>query len=818
MALQLTIGGTDFTSYLDNSSVRVRMSAKVTGQTMTFDLLFNPGSFTPSNYPKSGQEVILLIDNARRFGGQLLSAQRSYQARKAVKFQCAVGDYTNLFDRRLVGAGLAEGKTYNTQTAGAMVKQIITDYTTGFTSQGVYDGPQIGQQVFTGVPPSAAISQITRLLPSGWLWYIDYTKDVKFMNAEATPGPVSSFYLDSGVNFNEVMVGDEVFPLSNVIFITDIKMMSSSNDTVPLVGNGITTAFPIYHDPYPSASSFLVTVNGVTQSVSWEDSTDSAAVYVCPLNQGIRFASAPADNAAIVVNYPYVVNSSYITTNTASVVAMAAREGGDGIHQATISLGDAYFPNDTVLANYIDALLKQMGRLKTPGKISLISNDLWLPGHSFTLIGADLYISGLYYVEEVDKTLFYDGKNQQWLWKQTLSFDDYARAPDNQPAPPVIPLPPTRGGRRGEGGIVPRPIIPPEPPVPPGGPLTGGILARTGSSGSRVWKALISGSWVTSSVIPANCDIAEWIPQARQGGVATTSTVFAINAGTNVVDFYRSIDAGATFSTQGSIAAAGVVTADLGGMVLMDADQGMIGVYLQSTQSWGGIWYSNDSGANFTHKITDDVVWVEKDYNYNNWWGISRSGAIYTSANNGATWSTSAATVQATVGACAMSGMASQHALLTLDVDSTPLCWWAYPSFADNLINAAWSQASAPEKLVGGNVAPNILALLSGNLYGTQLTLPFEAWVKPGSTQTTALHRASGNLNLAAALAADGEFYTYHLGTYQSHQTWQLRTTAALAGKNEFTAWIETWSIIEPPPIDPAEPEWEFNFYEECVV
>ena len=446
MAIELLIGSTDRVAVLDtkDNPPNIRMSRKIRGQTFMFDLVY-PGDTSSADFPLAGQIVSFTIDGTKHFGGQLLETLRRYNQPNSIRFTCSAGDYTALFDKYIIAPQSGSiGWKYGTQTAGLMMRSIVNLFTLSEFPTGninTLTSPIIGEQTFSASGLSEAVERIVRLCPPNWVWYIDYSKSVYFVDGSVTPGPVSSFDLDAGTNWSGLEYGESVSPIANQIFLDGVKMRSSEIVTVNIQGNGAQDTWPLHKEPWPDKDTFIPKIDGATQTVGWDGYDTDKEAYICPLNQGIRFATPPADGSVITVEFPYIVDMAYQVQDVGSWAIMAAREGGDGIHQSVFDLGQAYITNTETVADYGAALLQQSARLKYPARIRVMSTALWLPGHSTTLTGTKLGISKFMYVQEVTKKLFRDNVNNQWMWDQTLSLDAVPDAWRGEPIPLTQPLP-----------------------------------------------------------------------------------------------------------------------------------------------------------------------------------------------------------------------------------------------------------------------------------------------------------------------------------------------------------------------------------------
>src|SRR4051812_14221450 len=152
---------------------------RIVGAEITDELNHEPNTvqlrcdgFTPIH----GQDVkIYCADtNAEHqiFGGVILSVAQSYEEKPAnIAWDVNCIDYTWLLNRRKVI------KKYTSQSATAIVQDLISSFTSGFTSLNVTSGlATIDEITFTNDDVTDAITRVMERI--GGYWYSDYSRDV----------------------------------------------------------------------------------------------------------------------------------------------------------------------------------------------------------------------------------------------------------------------------------------------------------------------------------------------------------------------------------------------------------------------------------------------------------------------------------------------------------------------------------------------------------------------------------------------------------------------------------------------------------------
>jgi hypothetical protein len=134
--------------------------------------------------PAKGQEIKVYMGDTtvthQLFGGVILSVDQTYEAERPanVIWVCQCIDYTWLLNRRKVF------KRYTNQSASAIVTDLISTFTSGFTVSHVVSGlATIDEITFTAEDVTDALTRIAERI--GGYWYVDYVSDLHFFLTEA---------------------------------------------------------------------------------------------------------------------------------------------------------------------------------------------------------------------------------------------------------------------------------------------------------------------------------------------------------------------------------------------------------------------------------------------------------------------------------------------------------------------------------------------------------------------------------------------------------------------------------------------------------
>ena len=144
-------------------------------------------SITVRNTAPTEGHSIWVVENdtyhGRRFGGVVQQVEQEPLAGggTAVQWRVTATDGLHLLDRRRIS------KTYGSQAADIIVRDIITNYTSGFTSQHVTYGLDSVAMTFTAETVSGALTRLANAI--GGYWYLDPWLDVHFVVSDSQPAP-----------------------------------------------------------------------------------------------------------------------------------------------------------------------------------------------------------------------------------------------------------------------------------------------------------------------------------------------------------------------------------------------------------------------------------------------------------------------------------------------------------------------------------------------------------------------------------------------------------------------------------------------------
>lgn len=220
--------------------------------------------------PALGNAVVLEIGGVAKFTGTITNRNSEIREGIVEKFIFEAKDGFHAFDHRLVI------KAYTTQSASAIVEDIITNFTDGFTHVNVVAGaPTITTIRFNYEQPSQAMKMICNAI--GWDWYIDANNDVHFFPQNYNVAPFSITDNNGNMISNSLEIQRDILNLKNAIYVRGgyfSTTISEANSLDKYVADGTQISFPLVY----RYKNVAVTVNGVSKTVGIDFITDPATV------------------------------------------------------------------------------------------------------------------------------------------------------------------------------------------------------------------------------------------------------------------------------------------------------------------------------------------------------------------------------------------------------------------------------------------------------------------------------------------------------------------------------------------------------------
>lgn len=234
----LVIDGVDRTCDLDyESHINLSIDLTVNDDVDTARFALKRGSTEPI----AKQIVVISLGSAsnRTFAGQIdrVRLLRDEDITIPPVYQVECSDWLRLFNRRLI---LAE---YSSASATEIAKDIIANWTSGFTASSVEAGlPSIDYFPLTNERPSSALSRLVTLMGGGG-WFIDPNRDLHFFG---TAGDVSAKAPTPALSLTNTRTSLKRFSHEYETTQIRTRVYTEGQDTTcPLLVPAGATSFPI---------------------------------------------------------------------------------------------------------------------------------------------------------------------------------------------------------------------------------------------------------------------------------------------------------------------------------------------------------------------------------------------------------------------------------------------------------------------------------------------------------------------------------------------------------------------------------------------
>lgn len=411
--LTLTIGGSNFLPQYKTGSARITEQLQNRGNTMKLQITKLPAQSSPNE----GEEIILKDGSRFLFAGFISRVQpREIGEGSLFIYDVEATDYTYIIINKNAQI------TYENQTLQYIVQDLVSQYIDsgyGFTTTNVAVGPTINTIAFNHISLRKAFEKLASV--TGYEWWIDYEKDIHFQPTDATPAPES--ITDTTNNFSEINIDVDVSQLRNSIVVKGGREETSAFFQQTILGDGDAREWILREKP---KTLEYIKLNTVTQDVG-VDPIEEDTGYDFMFNYQEKFirctptTTTPIAGDEIVVSYKYEVPVIVKVRSAPSVVAMAAIEGGDGLHEYVIT--------DSSISSKIEArdrALKEIEQYGNPlvngtfqTRTGLLSTGTYFrPGQLLTVNLPTWGISTdtQYLIQQIVTTLVEDGSTIEYTY------------------------------------------------------------------------------------------------------------------------------------------------------------------------------------------------------------------------------------------------------------------------------------------------------------------------------------------------------------------------------------------------------------------
>lgn len=297
MALVLKIATVDRSSSVNWRSLSIISVLSKEVDQLQFDIRKTSGS---KYIPTAGLEVVLEEDAVAIFGGVIVEIQEVVEKGILLAYKVRCKDYSHFLDRKLAT------KTYTNFQAGNIITDLITTYTTGFTTTGVpATSPVIETMKFNYEQLTRAFTKIADTI--GWDWYVSPAKVINFFNADSSVAPFNLTDTGDKFEWQSLEINQNIQQLRNVVFVRGGEykktlLEAQAIDKYEAQTSQITFALAYRYD------NITVKKNGVVQTVGIAN-VDSLGSKDCLYNfteKFITFNPLTAGNTIVVYGDAYL--------------------------------------------------------------------------------------------------------------------------------------------------------------------------------------------------------------------------------------------------------------------------------------------------------------------------------------------------------------------------------------------------------------------------------------------------------------------------------------------------------------------------------
>lgn len=331
--ITIWIDSVDITNLIEKDSLNITDILTKEVDTCTFRLLDSTGN----NKPQIGQEVLVFYREMAsstpelRFAGYISEAPQSQFAPNKYVYEIMCMDYTQELNKHLVV------ETYESKTAGYIIKDILSTYAKTLGGFYVQDGPIIGFKAFNYKYPMECLEELAEL--TGYDWYVDYERNIHFFADNTTEASLELNEIASTGEFKDLTVSIMKEELQNTVTVRggfEFSVLFTQEN----IADGIQDSFALRYTPYSPISVFVDIGGGYVTKTLGIDNIDTAGVDF--VYNAAEKVIKNLDHAVLTAGHKLKVTYKYkkpilaLVDNDASIELMKELEGGDGIYEGPL--------------------------------------------------------------------------------------------------------------------------------------------------------------------------------------------------------------------------------------------------------------------------------------------------------------------------------------------------------------------------------------------------------------------------------------------------------------------------------------------------
>lgn len=329
MAKTLTVAGVDFLGRYKTNTAKIKETVQNKSNVMQVQMVVS----TISERPIQGSEVVFKDDTRFLFGGYITQVeQEEFGIGEKYIYDVEVSDYSHIFGNKTAR------RAYQNQTLKYIVEDLLDTYVDasyGFDTTNVATGPTLVSITFDHVSIRKCFEKLQKL--TGFVWYVDYEKNVYFTSTTATAAPEA--ITDASGNFEEVHISYDAAAVRNSVIVigNDFGEEDINTKTETFISDGVTRSWQL--EDFPS-NVVTIKIATVVQQFSLDVNERDTDVFVYSFSgKSFRLtASQVTPVATTVIEIVYNARIPIITQEIepASIAFFAGLDGGDGTYEFTI--------------------------------------------------------------------------------------------------------------------------------------------------------------------------------------------------------------------------------------------------------------------------------------------------------------------------------------------------------------------------------------------------------------------------------------------------------------------------------------------------
>ncbi len=331
--LTLTIGGVNFLPQYKSGSAKITSQVQNQGDTCDLTIVQRSGQ----NPPIVGQELIFKDGSRFLFGGFISKITPTETGiGQLIEYVVETTDYTYL----LINKNAQQ--QYASESLHDIVADLLTQYVAagyGLSASGVSTGPTITTVAFNHISLRQCFENLAKI--TGFIWYVGYDKVVHFYDPNIAPA-APELITDALSNHMSMAITVDATQVRN-----DITILGGTQESNPyqqvILGDANAREWILLYPVTTMTSIEEDTGSGYVSKAFGVDPKDDEAgndFMYSPSRGSIRATATtttPGATNKIRVTYTYPLDVLTEVQDAASILAMKALEGGDGIHSYTIN-------------------------------------------------------------------------------------------------------------------------------------------------------------------------------------------------------------------------------------------------------------------------------------------------------------------------------------------------------------------------------------------------------------------------------------------------------------------------------------------------